>query len=42
VLVAHTRDDLLETVLMRFLRGTGPAGLAAMPRSRGRVLRPLL
>jgi tRNA(Ile)-lysidine synthase len=42
VLVAHTRDDLLETVLMRFLRGAGPRGLAAMPPSRGRVLRPLL
>jgi tRNA(Ile)-lysidine synthase len=42
VLVAHTRDDLLETALMRFLRGAGPAGLAAMPRSRGRILRPLL
>jgi tRNA(Ile)-lysidine synthase len=42
VLVAHTRDDLLETLLMRILRGSGPAGLAAMPRGRGRVLRPLL
>jgi tRNA(Ile)-lysidine synthase len=42
VLVAHTRDDLIETLLMRFLRGAGPGGLAAMPRSRGRVLRPLL
>jgi tRNA(Ile)-lysidine synthase len=42
VLVAHTRDDLLETTLMRILRGSGPAGLAAMPRSRGLVLRPLL
>jgi tRNA(Ile)-lysidine synthase len=42
ILVAHTRDDLLETVLMRVLRGSGPAGLAAMPRERGRVLRPLL
>jgi tRNA(Ile)-lysidine synthase len=42
VLVAHTRDDLLETALMRVLRGAGPAGLAAMPRVRGRILRPLL
>ncbi|MCL2600392.1 MAG: tRNA lysidine(34) synthetase TilS [Treponema sp.] len=42
VLVAHTADDLLETVLMRVLRGVGPSGLAAMPASRGRVLRPLL
>jgi tRNA(Ile)-lysidine synthase len=42
ILVAHTRDDLLETALMRFLRGSGPAGLAAMPRSRGPILRPIL
>jgi tRNA(Ile)-lysidine synthase len=42
ILVAHTRDDLLETVLMRVLRGSGPAGLAAMPVRRGRILRPLL
>jgi tRNA(Ile)-lysidine synthase len=27
---------------MRFLRGSGPAGLAAMPRERGRILRPLI
>jgi tRNA(Ile)-lysidine synthase len=42
ILVAHTRDDLLETALMRMLRGAGPAGLAAMPARRGRILRPLL
>ncbi|MDR0376546.1 MAG: tRNA lysidine(34) synthetase TilS, partial [Spirochaetaceae bacterium] len=42
VLVAHTRDDVLETVLMRVLRGSGPAGLAAMERDNGRVLRPLI
>jgi tRNA(Ile)-lysidine synthase len=41
-LVAHTRDDLLETALMRVLRGSGPAGLAAMPRETSRALRPLL
>jgi len=42
ILVAHTADDMLETVLMRVLRGAGPSGLAAMPAGRGRILRPLL
>jgi len=42
ILTAHTRDDLLETLLMRFLRGSGPAGLAPMLRNKGHFLRPLL
>jgi tRNA(Ile)-lysidine synthase len=42
VLAAHTRDDVLELLLMRFLRGSGPAGLAGIPRERGCVLRPML
>jgi tRNA(Ile)-lysidine synthase len=42
ILVAHTADDALETTLMRILRGAGPAGLAAMPASRGRIIRPLI
>ena len=42
ILTAHTKDDALELSLMRVLRGAGPAGLAAMPVSRGRMLRPML
>jgi tRNA(Ile)-lysidine synthase len=42
ILIAHTKDDALELSLMRVLRGAGPAGLAAMPVSRRRILRPML
>src|SRR4029453_17702052 len=48
ILTAHTRDDQAETLLMRMLRGSGIAGLAAMGREteRGGVVvwlaRPLL
>lgn len=42
VLTAHHRDDQVETILMRFLAGSGPAGLAAMEARRARLVRPLL
>src|SRR5205807_7993957 len=42
VAVAHTADDQAETVLARVLRGTGPAGLAAVYPVKGHALRPLL
>jgi tRNA(Ile)-lysidine synthase len=42
VMTGHTARDQAETVLLRLLRGTGPAGLAAIPAQRGRFVRPLL
>ncbi len=46
VVMAHHRDDLAETVLMRLMRGAGPEGLTGMPATRalgsGHLLRPLL
>jgi tRNA(Ile)-lysidine synthase len=43
LVTAHQRDDQVETVLYRFLRGTGVAGLAGIPASGpGGLVRPLL
>ncbi|WP_435219774.1 tRNA lysidine(34) synthetase TilS [Luminiphilus sp. nBUS_07] len=46
LLLAHHADDQVETVMQRLLRGTGPRGLAGMPRRRalgqGYLSRPLL
>lgn len=42
IITAHHADDQAETVLMRALKGSGPAGLAGMAAASGSLLRPLL
>ena len=46
ILTAHQADDQAETILMNFLKGAGPGGLAGIPPRRAlaglTVLRPLL
>ncbi|RZA17387.1 MAG: tRNA lysidine(34) synthetase TilS, partial [Proteobacteria bacterium] len=42
ILLAHHRDDLIETILMRIMRGSSLHGLMGMKRCEGRLFRPLL
>jgi tRNA(Ile)-lysidine synthase len=42
VAVAHSSDDLAETVLAKIIRGTGLAGLAGIYPVAGYVVRPLI
>jgi tRNA(Ile)-lysidine synthase len=43
VAVGHTRDDQAETVLFRFLRGSGSAGLSGIRPATGEgIVRPML
>jgi len=42
IAVAHNKNDQAETLLMRFLRGTGLEGLKGMEYKKGDIIRPLL
>ncbi|GAB4113070.1 MAG: tRNA lysidine(34) synthetase TilS [Candidatus Caldatribacteriota bacterium] len=42
IALGHNADDQVETILMRFLRGSGLEGLNAIPPVRGKIIRPLI
>ncbi len=42
VATGHTAGDVVETLLFNLLRGSGPRGLAGIPRERDGIIRPLL
>jgi tRNA(Ile)-lysidine synthase len=42
IAVAHNKNDQAETVIMRFMRGTGIDGLKGMDYQNGNIIRPLL
>ena len=42
IALGHTANDQAETLIMRLLRGSGPAGLSGIPPVRGKFIRPLI
>src|SRR5665648_238414 len=42
IALGHNADDQVETVMMRFLRGSGLEGLMGIPPVRGKIIRPLI
>lgn len=42
IAVAHHLNDLVETMLINLIRGTGPAGMHGIFPKKGNIIRPLL
>ena len=42
IVLGHTADDMVETFLMRLLRGAGLKGLTGIPPVRGNIIRPII
>lgn len=41
IATAHHQDDVLETILLNLVRGTGLTGLRGIPIRQGRIIRPM-
>jgi tRNA(Ile)-lysidine synthase len=42
ILTAHHANDVIETIFINLLRGTGIKGLKGIPGKKGKIVRPLL
>ncbi len=42
VFLAHNKNDNIETLIYRLIKGTGPSGLNSIPKKRDLFLRPLI
>lgn len=42
IATGHNKNDNVETVIFRLLRGTGLDGLKGIPKKRGHIIRPIL
>ena len=42
IITAHQKDDVIETFLINFTRGTGLDGLTGIPEINGKIVRPML
>ncbi len=42
IITAHQKDDVLETFLINFTRGTGLDGLTGIPEIQGNIVRPFM
>ncbi len=42
IALGHNADDQAETMLMRLIRGAGPAGISGIPPVRSHIIRPLI
>lgn len=42
IAVAHNKNDIAETILMRIIRGTGVDGLSGIDYKRDNIIRPIL